>query len=156
PGMIQDRLRPAPRLRGHNPALTPAIEAIVRRCLHPDPARRYQAARHLREDLDRQLSHQPLAHTPEPSLAERFRKWSHRHPRLASTTTVAVAAGVLVVSLLAALFARGQRLARLEAQAQLGAFQADLRAARLLLAARADDGQRDEGRAVARRALLRF
>src|SRR5262249_37411488 len=49
--MITDRMGTPPRLRPDNPALTPAVESIVRHCLHPDPARRYQSAEHLRDDL---------------------------------------------------------------------------------------------------------
>src|SRR2546423_6451800 len=55
---------------------------MVRRCLDPAPRRRYQSARELQDDLQRQLDRLPLKHTPEPSLRERARKWLHRHPRL--------------------------------------------------------------------------
>ncbi|MGL4555072.1 MAG: serine/threonine-protein kinase, partial [Gemmataceae bacterium] len=91
--MITDRLARPPRLRPHNRALTPAVEAIVRHCLHPDPTRRYQSAEHLRDDLLNQLEHQPLRHAGDPSAVERARKWARRHPRLASWTTAAVAGG---------------------------------------------------------------
>ena len=50
--------------------MTPAVEAIVRRCLEPRPGRRYQSARELHEDLERHLDHRPLLHTPEPSWRE--------------------------------------------------------------------------------------
>jgi serine/threonine protein kinase len=67
-----------------NEAVTPAVESIVRRCLEYDPARRYQSAGDLAEDIHRHLDHLPLAHAYEPSLRERARKWARRHPRLAS------------------------------------------------------------------------
>src|SRR5262249_29787198 len=140
PGMIAERLRPAPVVRPANPAVSPAAEAIVRRCLEPDPARRYQSAQDLREDIDRHLAHQPLRHTPEPSAAERLRKGARRHPRLASCRTVTVLAVAVVVGLGAALFARSHRLAGLEAEAQLRAFRSELHEARLLLAAGPEDG----------------
>src|SRR5262249_852255 len=66
---------PPPRLRPHNPAVSPAVESAVRHCLEPDPARRYQSARQLQEDLQRHLDHLPLAHAPEPSPRERLAKW---------------------------------------------------------------------------------
>src|SRR5206468_831134 len=94
--MIAERRRPPPRLGSASRSVTPAVESIVRHCLDPEPARRYQSARELKEDLERQLSHRPLRHTPEPSPRERARKWVRRHPRLASSTTVAAAALVVL------------------------------------------------------------
>jgi serine/threonine protein kinase/tetratricopeptide (TPR) repeat protein len=93
----QRRIEP-PRLRRMNPAISPAAEAIVRRCLEPDPERRYPSAAALREDLERHLRNEPLKHTAEPSYRERLKKWSRRHPRLSSGSTVgivAVAAGLI-------------------------------------------------------------
>src|SRR5205823_1674086 len=43
--MARDRSGPAPSARRLNPAVSPAADAIVRRCLGPDPRRRYQTAR---------------------------------------------------------------------------------------------------------------
>jgi eukaryotic-like serine/threonine-protein kinase len=97
--MRADRAGPAPRLRAHNPAVSPAAEAIVRKCLDPDPARRYQSAAELREDLERQLTHRPLRYAPDPSVRERARKWVRRHPRLTSSTSVAAIAAVLLLAL---------------------------------------------------------
>jgi serine/threonine protein kinase len=88
PKLLADRLQSPPRLRGWNTAVTPAAEAIIRRCLEPDPARRYQTAQELREDLQRQLDNLPLRHTREPSLRERARKWARRHPRLVSPVLI--------------------------------------------------------------------
>jgi serine/threonine protein kinase/Flp pilus assembly protein TadD len=157
PVMIRDRLDGPPPLRPHNPAVTPAVESILQRCLEPDPARRYQSARELREDVERHLADEPLRHAPEPSLGERLRKWGRRHPRLTSTTTAAVVCAWLLALATAALWARGERLARLDAQARHAEFRSELRSARLLLAARPEDReQREEGREVALRALGRY
>ena len=102
PLMIQDRRGLLPDLRTKNRGVSPAVEAIIRRCLDPDPDRRYQEARHLVEDLKRQVENLPLLHTREPSLRERVGKWARRHPRLTSTTTVAAfsapSAGVAATS----------------------------------------------------------
>src|SRR5262249_60409838 len=54
--MIEDRRR-VPRLRPFNRNVSPAVEAIVRRCLEPDPRHRYGAAHDLREDIERHLAH---------------------------------------------------------------------------------------------------
>ena len=36
--MLADRRQPPPSLRRWNPAVSPAVEGIVRKCLAPDPA----------------------------------------------------------------------------------------------------------------------
>jgi tetratricopeptide (TPR) repeat protein len=155
--MIEDRQRlPAPAGR-LNRAVTPAVDAILRRCLEPQPARRYQAARELQEDLDRQRQHRPLRYTREPSLRERAAKWLKRNPRTVTGTRVAVAAGVLLALLTAGLVARGEQLARYESADRLKRFHDDLGAARLLLGARAADvDQLADGRDAARRALALY
>ncbi|MBX7105516.1 MAG: protein kinase [Gemmataceae bacterium] len=95
--MIADRrLVPAP-IRKFNHAVTPAVEAIVRKCLAFDPDQRYRSARALQEDLDHQLAHEPLRHIPEPSWRERLGKWSLRHPRLSSSGSIAALAGLVVM-----------------------------------------------------------
>jgi serine/threonine protein kinase/Flp pilus assembly protein TadD len=112
PQMVADRLGPPPRLRCWNKAASPAAEAIVRRCLEPDPTRRYQSARDLVEDLDRHRDNLPLRHTPEPSLAERARKWTRRHPRVLTSALGAVIAAVLVLGPAAGYVARENHLSR--------------------------------------------
>jgi tetratricopeptide (TPR) repeat protein len=96
--MLTDRRQPAPDVRRWNKAVSPAVASILRRCLEPDPARRYPSAPALREDLQRHLDDQPLKHAPEP-LRERARKWLRRHPRLTSSTTVALVAACLLLVL---------------------------------------------------------
>src|SRR5581483_409729 len=59
PRMLEDRRRPLPSVREGNPSVSPATEAIIRKCLAADPEERYQRAEQLREDLDRQLNHRP-------------------------------------------------------------------------------------------------
>jgi eukaryotic-like serine/threonine-protein kinase len=96
PRLLAAHQKSPPRLRSFNAAVSPAAEAIIRRCLEPDPKRRYQSAAQLREDLERHLKNEPLRHTAEPSLRERVLKWSRRHPRLSSSSTVALAAAVFM------------------------------------------------------------
>ncbi|MBA4065199.1 MAG: hypothetical protein C0501_16090 [Isosphaera sp.] len=89
-----------PPARAVNPAVTPAVDAILARCLAPDPAARYPSARHLHEDLAAHLDDRPLRHTPEPSVRERARKWARRNrwvksvPFLAAVLLLAAGLGV--------------------------------------------------------------
>jgi serine/threonine protein kinase/Flp pilus assembly protein TadD len=157
PRMVEERRRPPPALRPFNPAATPAVEAIVRRCLEPDPARRYQTARQLHEDLERHRNHQPLLHTREPSWRERAAKWMRRHPRLASSGTVAAVAAVLLLLGVVGWEARGRHVEQLEAADGLARFRAEAREAKLLLSARTTDRtQEQEGLQLARQALQRY
>lgn len=96
--MALERSRQVPSLRARRPDVPWSLESIVRKCLAPDPAQRYQQADHLAEDLQAFLDDQPLRHAPELSRAERLRKWMRRHPRLTSSGTVALAAAVLLMA----------------------------------------------------------
>ncbi len=80
-----------------NKLVTPAVDAMVLKLLAPDPNRRYASAADLREDLERHLANQPLAHAPNISVRERGRKWRRRNPRLAAGLAVAAAALMFLV-----------------------------------------------------------
>ncbi len=105
--MIQDRRFAPPSLSGRNKAVTPAIEAIIARCLQADPALRYQTARHLQEDLHRQLNDLPLLHIAEPSFIERSAKWYRRNRK--NVLRGAVAAAAVAVFALGGLMVRKER-----------------------------------------------
>jgi serine/threonine protein kinase/tetratricopeptide (TPR) repeat protein len=154
--MIADRRPGPPDVRRGNADVTPAVAAIVRRCLEADPARRYQSARQLAEDIERHLADLPLRHAPEPSLRERGRKWLRRNPRLAAGCVVAVAVALLAV--LSGLYAaNSRRLATAEAADRQRQFGADLRLARFCLGGPAPGADElAEGTAAARRALARY
>jgi tetratricopeptide (TPR) repeat protein len=154
--MIADRRHGPPDVRRENRDVSPAVAAIVRRCLEPQPARRYQSARQLAEDLERQLADAPLKHAPEPWLRERGRKWLRRHPRLAAGYVVAVA--LLLVVVLGGLYvAKARRLAVAEAAETRRLFSADQKLARFLLGGLAPaPGELTEGTARARRALAHY
>jgi eukaryotic-like serine/threonine-protein kinase len=77
--LLSQRVGPPPRLRDANPAISPAVEAIVHKCLAADAGRRYQTATELVEDLNRQLNRQPLVHAPNPSGRELVAKWATRN-----------------------------------------------------------------------------
>ena len=79
-GLIAVRREPLPSIRELNPAVTPAVEAILHKLLAPEPADRYQSAGELKTDLDRHLNDLPLMFAREPSQRERFGKWRRRNP----------------------------------------------------------------------------
>jgi eukaryotic-like serine/threonine-protein kinase len=122
----------APHLRQGNVVIPAAVESIIRKCLAPNPTRRYQTARQLEEDIRRQLASRPLRYAPEPSLRERFAKWRRRHPRLSSAASVTVLAGLLLTGLLALLMVRNNRMARLEAMEAMNQFQGERQAIQFL------------------------
>jgi serine/threonine protein kinase/Flp pilus assembly protein TadD len=154
PLMIAERKKSPPSVRQWNKSVSPAVESIIRRCLEADPDRRYQSARELQEDLERQLSHQPLRYAPDPSPRERTRKWARRHPRLTSSTSVALLALGLIGILVTLLVIRGKRLDGFHAQETLKRFEADLDDARFLLYGRAHDPETlDQGIGRCRTAL---
>jgi tetratricopeptide (TPR) repeat protein len=101
PVMIGDRKRPAPGLRQHNSAISPAVESIVRHRLEPDPQKRYHSAQALHEDLQRHAHDLPLRHAPEPSLRERAGKWMRRHPYLTAPANVIAVCFILLGTMMA-------------------------------------------------------
>ena len=154
--MIADRRRGAPSVRGSNPGISPALGAIVAKCLAPDIQHRYREASELAEDLRRHRSNLPLQFAAEPSYLERGRKWLTRNAR-----GVRVAALVgLVAALVAALglyAQRRERLLQFEANAEFADFGRDFVSANLSL--NTPGGERDlqrVGREEAKRALDRF
>jgi len=90
--MIKDRRVMPFRLSSLNRSVSPAVEAIIERCLQPDPAHRYQTARQLHEDLHRHLNDLPLTFTPEPSFHERAAKWYRRNRKNVIRTVIGSAA----------------------------------------------------------------
>jgi serine/threonine protein kinase/tetratricopeptide (TPR) repeat protein len=157
PRMIEDRSGPPPGLRLANPAVSPAVESIVRHCLEPEPGRRYQTARDLQADLERHLQDRPLRHAPEPSHRERARKWARRHPRLCSSTSVVLLATLLLLGVCGFFAWRQERLARLEAAESFREFGDDMKDARVaFLDAATGQASPEAVAAACRRGLERF
>lgn len=156
PRMLEDRLQPPPDPRRENRAIPAAVAAILRKCLQPSPAERYQTAQQLKEDLEQQLAHRPLRHTHEPSLIERAQKWRRRHPRLVVAGTVACAVSLLILAPLGYLWQREQRLTHL-ARLTRDEFRADLKTVQGLLNAQNPlPKQRQQGIEHGRRWLTRY
>ncbi len=80
------------RPRELNRALPSELETIILKALNKSPAERYATAADLAADLQRYLNHQPIL-ARRPSLLERLRKWSRRHPSL-------IATGVLLLTVI--------------------------------------------------------
>lgn len=92
--MATERARAVPSLRQFRADVPWGLESIVRKCLQPDPAQRYQRASELADDLDRLLDDRPLRFAPELSRVDQVQKWARRHPKLASSGVIAVVASV--------------------------------------------------------------
>jgi tetratricopeptide (TPR) repeat protein len=158
PRLVAERKKWVPRL----PAGVPAdLAAVVRTCVAADPARRYQTAADLSEDLRRHLAHEPLRVAPEPAgWWGRLAKWRKRNPRSGGQLLVAGGVVVGLVLCLGAVFAwRGlaaaqaeqarqaaanaRQLEQLDAARQFAEVQADLRDGRYALSARASELRAD-------------
>ena len=75
-----DRLSPLPRLRQRHPEIPAALEAVIRRCLEPDPGLRYQRARELAADFNAVASDVALHHAREP-WSSAVARWLRRRRR---------------------------------------------------------------------------
>jgi len=155
--MVADR-QMVPRVRSLNAGVSQSMEAIVSRCLEPLPARRYQSAHDLHDDLQCQLEDRPLHHAADPSWRERLAKWARRHPRLSSSTTVGLVASLLLLMLGAAhAWSSYRSLARQDASETLAWFQAELRTAKFLLNTQIEDPEKSQaGMSACQRILDRY
>jgi serine/threonine protein kinase/Tfp pilus assembly protein PilF len=155
--MIDDRRVAPPDPRRLNRAVSPALAAIVRRCLEFDAARRYGDARPLHEDLRRQLADLPLKHVREPSLVERLAKWARRHPGLTSSTSIGVLGLALTGGLAGALVVRQRQVESLAAAEALHGLAEDRIDVEVLLGTRdAPPSQVAEGTAIVARVLAKY
>jgi serine/threonine protein kinase/Tfp pilus assembly protein PilF len=76
----EERRKGAPSLRGRFPEVTPAFEAVVRKCLEPAPGDRYESAAALAEDLSAVSDDRWLTWAREP-LPSRMSRWMRYHRR---------------------------------------------------------------------------
>lgn len=100
-------------LRRLNPSIGRDLETLCLKCLEKDPARRYQDAAALADDLDRHLRGEPVLARPVSPL-ERAWRWSRRHQTLAGlvgTLAVVLVGVALGASAFAGKLAHAQRTA---------------------------------------------
>jgi serine/threonine-protein kinase len=91
------------------------LDRIVLEALRPEPARRYQSAGHLAEDIENYLAGRPVNAQPD-SVPYRFRRFISRN-RLAAGAALALM--LLVAGFLAALVQQGRRTAAERDRAEL-------------------------------------
>jgi serine/threonine protein kinase/tetratricopeptide (TPR) repeat protein len=89
-----------------NPRLDRDLATICLKCLEKDPARRFNSALELAEDLERWLKHEPI-HARRTGPIARSAKWIRRN-----TTTAALLAALMVLTAIAALLFLNQNPAR--------------------------------------------
>ncbi len=112
-----------PSLRAAEPRVSWGLDAIVSKCLDPEPDRRYRSAGELAEDLRRFLDDQPLRFAPEPSARERLAKWARRHPRASSIWTIAPLATALILTIGAVAWTQAGHLREVAARLNLRRFR---------------------------------
>src|SRR5206468_6690131 len=113
----------------------------------PNPARRYQSAHELREDLERHLDNRPLKYAPDPSRWQRVLKWFRRHPRV--TAAALAGAAVLVVAVTTGVGLRAYHNAQQRrAEDDLTRFRKDALAAHALVNTQREDAQLPRAEAV--------
>ena len=109
-----------------NADISPALQAIIGKCISADPSARYSSASHLADDLQAHCESRPLIHQPEPSLGERLQKWSRRHPRLSSSLSVSLFAASILTMLLGIGWRQYQHTQQLEWSNRLQQLTRDL------------------------------
>jgi len=77
--------------------LNPDIDTIVLKCLNKEPARRYQSAAELTEDIRRHLEHRPISARPN-SVAYQLRRFARRN-RVLVVAAAAVALALTIGSI---------------------------------------------------------
>jgi serine/threonine protein kinase len=94
--------------RQYEPALPRDLETIVLKALAKEPEGRYATAQQLADDLQRFLRDEPIK-ARRPSLLQRARRWSRRHPSVLASGLVALVLAVLALSVSNLLVARANQ-----------------------------------------------
>src|SRR5262249_51623057 len=90
--------QPASSPRRHRPNLPRDLETICLKCLENDPARRYDTAEALADDLERFLDSRPIR-ARRVSTAERLARWCRRNPLVAGSLAGVVASFLIAFAL---------------------------------------------------------
>jgi len=114
PAALRTALRDAddPRRAAHVALVTPDLERVVAKAMHKDPARRYDTAQALADDISRWLGGKPVLAHPD-SAGYRIGKFVRRHP-LGVAATGAALAMMLAASGIALWQARQARQAAID------------------------------------------
>ncbi len=131
--MTKQRQLAAPSLRAANPDVPWSLDAIASKCLDPEPDRRYRSAGEFAEELRRFLDDQPLKFTREPSLREGLKKWSRRHPRASSASTILPVAAVMLLGIGAIAWTKAGHLRQVSARLNLRRFHETFQECQFLL-----------------------
>ena len=131
--MTEERRGPAPSPRDFNPEVPRGLDAIVRKCLDPDPDRRHLRAGDLAEDLRRFLDDRPLKYTPEPSVSERLAKWARRNPKITSGSTVALMSMALIAAIAGSAWTLQHHLRQVSARLKVRVFERSFLESQFLL-----------------------
>lgn len=102
-----------------NPKIALDLQTICLKCLEKDPARRYDSARTLAEELGRYLEGKPIIARPL-GIAERFWRFCKRHPR------ESILAGTILATIFAAVIAVASQWRRAEANLRAATRNFDL------------------------------
>lgn len=149
--MLEERRQAPPSPRLFAPGISKAVEAIIFRCLQPRREDRYREARQLGEDLQRQFDRRELAHTPEPSRWEGWRKWWSRRPGVRVGVRVGLVALLLLLALAAILWRHSWKLEQFQRQQRWELLDRESERVRYLLhAPHPDLRQLSEGLALCR------
>jgi WD40 repeat protein len=80
--LIQVREKEPDHPRTHNPAADRDLAVVALKCLEKEPARRYESAAAMADELDRWMRGEPITARPVGTV-ERARKWARRNPVIA-------------------------------------------------------------------------
>jgi len=94
--------------RSVNPNIPGALEAVCLKALAPKPGDRYATAQALAEEVERWLADEPVTAWREP-FALQARRWVRRNRTAVTTAAVALVAGVVGLSALAAVQSKANR-----------------------------------------------
>jgi serine/threonine-protein kinase len=120
-----------------NPAVPVQLDAIVRRAMAREPARRYQSAREIADDIDRWLADEPVLAAPDSWPASIHRKLRKR-PALTWAAAVGLFVAMLGFAAVAAIKTEDNRVLRSSRLAESNARQSATRRFEVALAAIGD------------------